>query len=143
MKIKLISFLLLLTFPAISFAEGKVASIKQGQRAPYDGFLLDHDAYATIEATKQSLVQKCEADLQHAQEKCETQNKFIVDTHNNEKEVLERNFDIQLQAKNSEIERLTKKVLEPKPSRGLWFALGAGTAIVIGAGVAIGVAKAL
>ena len=47
-KIKTITIILLITLlPAFCFASGKIAAIKKGQKAPYNGILLDKTAEAT------------------------------------------------------------------------------------------------
>jgi hypothetical protein len=60
-KIKTTTIILLITLlPAFCFASGKIAAIKKGQKAPYDGILLDKTAEATITAKRESAVKICE-----------------------------------------------------------------------------------
>ena len=47
------AIILLITFiPAFCFANGKIAAIKKGQRAPFSGILLDKSAEATMAAKR-------------------------------------------------------------------------------------------
>ena len=46
--------------PAICFANGKIAAIKRGQKAPFSGILLDKNAEATMAAKRESAVKICE-----------------------------------------------------------------------------------
>ena len=46
--------LLIILLPATCFANGKVAAIKKGQTAPFDGILLDKKAEATMAAKRVS-----------------------------------------------------------------------------------------
>ena len=142
--IRLIAVLLCVLLPSVSFAQqGKVAVIKTGQKALYDGVLLDPTAYATIEADKLHATQLCGIEKQRTDQKCEAAQKFIIESHNNEKEIFKRGYDIQLEDKNKTITRLTISALESRPSRTLWFGIGAGVGIFLGAGIAIGVARSL
>jgi len=48
------AIILLITFiPAFCFANGKIAAIKKGQRAPFSGILLDKSAEATMAAKRE------------------------------------------------------------------------------------------
>ena len=46
--------------PVFCFANGKIAAIKKGQRAPFGGILLDKSAEATMAAKRESAVKICE-----------------------------------------------------------------------------------
>ena len=55
------AIILLITFmPVFCFANGKIAAIKKGQRAPFGGILLDKRAEATMAAKRESAVKICE-----------------------------------------------------------------------------------
>ena len=56
------TFLLIMLVPSLCFANGKVAAIKKGQRAPFDGILLDRQAEATMTAKRESAVKICDMD---------------------------------------------------------------------------------
>lgn len=128
---KIIAFILCFMFATPAFADGKVANIKEGQKAPFNGYLFDPTAFATIEVDKQQLIKKCELDKELLTKKCDGECTFLKDSCKNEKETLEKTLKIQLDSKDKEIERLSKIVLEPKPSRGLWFGLGAASGLVV------------
>lgn len=128
---KIIAFILCFMFTTPAFADGKVASIKEGQKAPFNGYLFDPTAFATIEIDKQQLIKKCELEKELLTKKCDGECTFLKDSCKNEKETLEKTLKIQLDSKDKEIERLSKIVLEPKPSRGLWFGLGAASGLVV------------
>ncbi len=140
---KLITLILCFMFATPAFADGKVANIKEGQKAPYNGYLFDPAAFATIEVDKQEIIKKCELDKDLLTKKCDGECTFLRDTCKNEKDTLEKTLKIQLESKDKEIDRLLKITLEPKPSRGLWFGIGAGVGVIITTGLVIGIAKAL
>jgi Na+-transporting NADH:ubiquinone oxidoreductase subunit NqrA len=52
--------LLITLFPITCSANGKIAAIKKGQRAPFSGILLDKSAEATMTAKRESAVKICE-----------------------------------------------------------------------------------
>jgi len=128
---KIIAFILCFMFATPAFADGKVASIKEGQKAPFNGYLFDPTAFATIEIDKQQIIKKCELEKELLTKKCDGECTFLKDSCKNEKETLEKTLKIQLDSKDKEIERLSKIVLEPKPNRGLWFGLGAASGLVV------------
>jgi len=140
---KLIAFILCFMFATPAFADGKVASMREGQKAPFTGYLFDSTAYATIETDKQELIKKCELEKELLTKKCDGECVFLKDTCKNEKETLEKVLKIQIESKDKEIDRLLKITLEPRPSRGLWFGIGAGVGVIITTGLVIGIAKAL
>lgn len=140
---KLIALILCFMFATPAFADGKVASMREGQKAPFTGYLFDPTAYATIETDKQELIKKCELEKELLTKKCDGECVFLKDTCRNEKETLEKVLKIQIESKDKEIDRLLKITLEPRPSRGLWFGIGAGVGVIITTGLVIGIAKAL
>lgn len=127
---KLITFILCFMFATPAFADGKVASIKEGQKAPYNGYLFDPTAFATIEVDKQEIIKKCELDKDLLTKKCDGECTFLKDTCKNEKDTLEKTLKIQLDSKDKELERLNKLLIESKTNRGLWFGLGATAGLV-------------
>jgi hypothetical protein len=133
---KIIAVILCLVFlPTTVFADAvaapKVASIKEGQKAPFTGYLFDSAAFATIEIDKQEIIKKCELDKDLLTKKCNGECTFLKDSCKVEKETIEKTLKIQLDSKDKEIKRLSEILLEPKPSRGLWFGIGAATGIVV------------
>lgn len=128
---KLIALILCFMFATPAFADGKVASIKEGQKAPYNGYLFDPTAFATIEIDKQDIIKKCDLDKDLLTKKCDGECKFLSDTCKNEKETIEKTMKIQLDSKDKELERLNKIILESKTNRGLWFGLGAASGLVV------------
>lgn len=130
---KIIAFILCLLFPLSAFADnGKVASIKEGQKAPFTGFLFDATAFAKIEVDKQTIIEKYELEKKLLIEKCEAEKKFLNETCINEKDVLVKTNDIVLKGKDEEIARLNKIIADmAPPNRGLWFGLGAAAGIAV------------
>lgn len=130
---KIVAFIMCFLFPLSVFADnGKVASIKQEQKAPFTGFLFDPAAFAKIEADKQFLIDKCEVDKKLLGDKCDADKKFLNDSCAIEKDKIMKTDEVLLKGKDEEIIRLNKIVADMKPtSKGLWFGLGTAAGIVI------------
>ena len=128
---KLMAFILCFMFASPVFADGKVASVKEGQKAPFTGYLFDSAAFATIEIDKQEIIKKCELDKDLLTKKCNGECTFLKDSCKVEKETIEKTLKIQLDSKDKELERLNKLLIETKSNRGLWFGIGAATGIVV------------
>lgn len=146
---KILSLVLCLTFlPLSAFTEEvaapKVANLKEGQRAPFSGYLFDAAAFATIEADKQAAVEKCELEKQFVSDKCKKDTKLAIDTCNNEKDIIQKNLSIQIEAKDLEIKNLNEKIISIKPtSKGLWFGLGTGVGIIVSTSIYLIISKKL
>ena len=129
---KTIAVLLCILFPFSAFADGKVASIKEGQKAPFNGFLFDAAAYATIEADKHTLIEKFELEKKLLADKCTAEKEFLNKTCANEKETIEKSNAVVLKGKDDEIARLNAIIADTKPiSKGLWFGLGTAAGIAV------------
>jgi len=129
-------------FTTPAFADGKVASMKEGQKVPFTGYLFDPTAYATIDIDKKIIIEKCEAEKKFLVDKCQNDCKLIQESCNNEKDVLTKSFKIQLDSKDAQINKLNEQLLSIKPvSRGLWFGVGAGIGVILGAGAVIAIAR--
>ena len=130
---KIIAFILCFLFPLSAFADnGKVASIRESQKAPFTGFLFDAAAFAKIEVDKQTIIEKYELEKKLLIEKCEAEKKFLNETCINEKDVLVKTNDVVLKGKDEEIARLNKIIADmAPPNRGLWLGLGAAAGIAV------------
>ena len=129
---KIIAFIMCFLFPLTAFADGKIASIKETQKAPFTGFLFDPTAFAKIEADKQTLIEKYELEKKLLAEKCAAEKDFLNKTCVNEKETIEKSNAVVLKGKDEEIARLNAIIADTKPtSKGLWFGLGTAAGIAI------------
>ena len=122
---KIVAFIMCFLFPLTAFADGKIASIKETQKAPFTGFLFDPTAFAKIEADKQTLIEKYELEKKLLVEKCAAEKDFLNKTCVNEKETIEKSNAVVLKGKDDEIARLNAIIADTKPtSKGLWFEIG-------------------
>jgi hypothetical protein len=98
--------LLIILLPALCFANGKVAAIKKGQRAPFDGILLDKKAEATITAKRESAVKICEIDKNYTIKKLKSECDFNKRILIIEKDSDKKKHDALMGLKNAEVKRL-------------------------------------
>ena len=129
--------LLITLLPALCFANGKVAAIKKGQTAPFDGILLDKKAEATMAAKRESAVKICEIDKNYTIKKLKAECDFDKRFLTIEKESVKKKHDGLMALKNAEVKRLEealKKSQKPDYSK-LWFVGG----FVAGVGLSIGI----
>ena len=129
--------LLIILLPALCFANGKVAAIKKGQTAPFDGILLDKKAEATMAAKRESAVKICEIDKNYTIKKLKAECDFDKRFLTIEKESEKKKHDGLMALKNAEVKRLEealKKSQKPDYSK-LWFVGG----FVAGVGLSIGI----
>ena len=129
--------LLITLLPALCFANGKVAAIKKGQTAPFDGILLDKKAEATMAAKRESAVKICEIDKNYTIKKLKAECDFNNRILTIEKESEKKKHDGLMALKNAEVKRLEealKKSQKPDYSK-LWFVGG----FVAGVGLSIGI----
>lgn len=130
---KTIAIIMCLLFPISVFAdEGKIASIKETQRAPFTGFLFDPTAFAKIEADKQFILEKCAAEKKLLADKCEADKKFLNDSCAIEKDKIVKSDLVLLEGKDLEIARLNKVIGDmAPPNKGLWIGLGAFAGVAV------------
>ena len=134
---KIALILIIIILPSLCFANGKVAAIKKGQRAPFDGILFDKRAEATITAKRESAVKVCEIDKDYKLKKLKAQCDFDKRFLSIEKITTEGKHDSLMKLKNAEVKRLEKaldKATKPDYSR-FWFVGG----FVAGVGLSIGI----
>ena len=133
----LVVFVSLLLLPGIAFGQGKIASIKKGQVAPFSGILLDRKAEATMAAKRESAVKICEIDKNYTIKKLKSECDFNKRILTIQKDSDKKKHDALMDLKKAEVKRLEialKKSQRPDYSR-LWFVGG----FVAGVGLSIGI----
>ena len=98
--------LLITLFPITCFANGKIAAIKKGQRAPFSGILLDKSAEATMTAKRESAVKICEMNKDFSIKKITAECNFEKRLITIERDTGKKKFDELMRLKNAEVKRL-------------------------------------
>jgi hypothetical protein len=94
--LKVLSIILCLLIPLSTFAEPRVSSMKEGDKAPYAGYLFDYEAFATMEAGRNIEKQRCELEKKYLNDKCISDCSYKISSCNLEKELLKKNLDAAL-----------------------------------------------
>ena len=126
----------LIWLPSTSLAETpKVAEIKQGQKAPYNGILYNYQANAVLLAAKEKGQLECSLQLTHNAAKEKAKCDMLTSTVKASLDATEKKYDAILKIKNNEIEHLQKITLnQPSAYNHWWFAGGflGGVALSMG-----------
>jgi len=126
----------LIWLPSAALAETpKVAEIKQGQKAPYNGILYNYQANAVLLASKEKGQLECSLQLNHSLAKEKAKCDMLTSTVKASLTATEKKYDAILKIKNEEVERLHKLVMDkPNDYNNWWFAGGflGGVALSMG-----------
>ena len=130
----------MLAFPPILFAEETpnpptVMGIQKGEVAPYAGVLLNSTAAAQIFAERNYSFDECKLRIDFNIEKEQAKYKALLENSTASLESLKNQYTSITSAKDKEIERLSKLVLETNDYSTLW-AVG-GTLMGIGLTIAV------
>ena len=126
---------LIILIPVNSYSNPKVAEIKQGQKAPYNGILYNYEANAVLLASKEKGQLECSLQLKHSAAKEKAKCDMLTSTVKASLTATEKKYDAILKIKNSEIEHLQKITLDqPNAHNHWWFAGGfvGGVALSLG-----------
>ena len=134
--ISLILAFLIIIIPTNVYSDTpKVAEIKQGQKAPYNGILYNYEANAVLLAVKEKGQLECSLQLQHSLAKEKAKCDMLTSTVKASLDTTEKKYDAILKIKNGQIDHLEKITLErPNAYSHWWFAGGfvGGVALSMG-----------
>ena len=120
---KLVALFLLFSFP--TFANDLVVEgIQKGQKAPYNGIIMDSESAAKVIAEREYEIKKCEIKIEHEKKKkdslCDLKTGILDAKLNSE---IEKNKQIR-SIKDEEIKRLTKVIEETSADYSEWWFVG-------------------
>jgi len=122
--------------PSTSLAETpKVAEIKQGQKAPFNGILYNYQANAVLLASKEKGQLECTLQLKNNVAKEKARCDMLTSTVKASLDATQKKYDAILKIKNGQIDHLQKITLEqPNAYSHWWFAGGflGGVALSMG-----------
>ena len=130
---KIITIILLVTFPVISFADDvpKIKPMNKGEVAPFAGVLFNSSAVAQTIAEKEYNAQQCRLRIQHLEQKEKAKCDLLVSTVKVEVDFLKQKYGSILKIKDEEVNRFQKLALERSNKNShWWFAGGVVTGIV-------------
>ena len=116
---------------------GKISPLEQGQKAPFDGVLLDSAAAAKLMIDQQTSNQKCEIEIEREVATAKAKLELDLGNARAAKEALEQELSVRISLKNEHIEFLEKEAQknEKKANNGKWWLIGGmaiGIALTIG-----------
>jgi len=135
---RLVSIALILSIiliPVNSYSNPKVAEIKQGQKAPYNGILYNYEANAVLLTSKEKGQLECSLQLKHSAAKEKAKCDMLTSTVKASLDATEKKYDAILKIKNNQIDHLEKITLnQPNSHNHWWFAGGfiGGVALSLG-----------
>ena len=138
MTMRLVSIALTLSIiliPVNSYSNPKVAEIKQGQKAPYNGILYNYEANAVLLASKEKGQLECSLQLRHSAAKEKAKCDMLTSTVKASLDATEKKYGAILKIKNNQINHLQKITLDqPNRYNHWWFAGGfvGGVALSMG-----------
>ena len=127
----------LIWLPSAALAETpKVAEIKEGQKAPFNGILYNYQANAVLLAAKEKGQLECSLQLKHNAAKEKARCDMLTSLVKASLEANEKKYDAILKIKNNEINHLQKITFDrPNAYNHWWFAGG----VVAGVGLSLGI----
>jgi hypothetical protein len=135
---RLVSIALILSIiliPVNSYSNPKVAEIKQGQKAPYNGILYNYEANAVLLTSKEKGQLECALQLRHNVAKEKAKCDMLTSTVKASLTATEKKYNAILKIKNDQIDHLEKITLDrPNAYSHWWFAGGflGGVALSMG-----------
>ena len=114
----------------------KVADIKQGQKAPYNGVLYNYEANAVLLTVKDKGQLECTLQLKHSLAKEKAKCDMLTSTVKASLEATEKKYGAILKIKDDEIGHLQKITLDkPNAYNHWWFAGGVVSGIALSLGI--------
>lgn len=150
---KLISILVALTIffsTAPAFAQEQVASIKEGQKAPFAGLIFNVAASAKMKVDKENATEQCRIEKDRELALAKAKSDLDIGNLNASVIAVQKRLDETMVLKNDQItflnthiEKQNEKLNKRKNLSGLYVGLGVlgGVLITIAAGYAIGQVK--
>ena len=127
---------LIILIPVNSYSNPKVAEIKQGQKAPYNGILYNYEANAVLLASKEKGQLECSLQLKHSTAKEKAKCDLLTSTVKASLTATEKKYDIILKIKNDQIGHLEKIALDrPNAYSHWWFAGGVVSGVALSLGI--------
>tara|TARA_R100000388_G_scaffold94956_1_gene84438 strand:- start:3036 stop:3446 length:411 start_codon:yes stop_codon:yes gene_type:complete len=130
MKYLLVGMLLTYSNPAI--AGPQFSNLKKGDKAPFDGRLLNNEAISKLIVENRLKLEQCDVQIDYQVKKAKAEEKYKYDLLTAKCEAADERLNDIIEIRNDRIKELQKQI---KPSRSNWWFVGgfaAGVATSIG-----------
>ena len=119
----MVAIILLFSFPSFS-NDLVVEGIQKGQKAPYNGIIMDAPSAAKVIAEREYEIEKCEIKIAHEKKKKDSLCSLKTDILDAKlKAEIEKNSEVR-KIKDEEIARLTKVLEETSADYSEWWFVG-------------------
>ena len=134
--ISLILVFLIVLIPTNIYASPKVAEIKMGQKAPYNGILYSYEANAILLAAKEKGQLECSLQLKHTLAKEKAKCDMLTSMVKASLDASEKKYNSILAIKSDEIDRLQKIAMnQPNSHNHWWFGGGILSGVALSLGI--------
>jgi hypothetical protein len=120
---KLIAVVLLFSFPTFA-DELVIEGIQEGQKAPFNGILMDADTAAKVIAEREYEIKKCDIKIEHEKKKKDSLCDLKTGILDAKLKAEEEKNDAITKIKTEEIERLTKALEDSSADYSEWWFVG-------------------
>ena len=134
MKYLFMGFLLTYSNPAI--ANAKFVHLKKGDKAPFDGRLLDNKAISSLIVENRLKVEQCNVEIDYRVKRAKAEEKYRFNLLSAKCEAADERLNDLIEIRNDRIKELKKQL---KPNRSSWWFVGG---FVTGVATSIGIFKA-
>lgn len=120
--------ILISLFPTALYAQetGKVASVEEGERAPFAGTLFSPEGLSKFVAEKEFKWKKKNLKLQKELDLLKEKQKFIEDSYERQIKDLKDNYEIMLKRQEETVKVLKNIALERDSTPHFWIGIGVG-----------------
>jgi len=130
--ISVITAITILLFPTAAFTQqGRIAPIKKGQAAPFNGLVYDYKADAVMSARREASEARHKIDKEHALALKDAKHKAQLQSVVASKEAAQKRYNEIGKIKDNRMTSLEKQVLDHKDYSMWWFSGGVIGGILI------------
>jgi hypothetical protein len=140
MSIKSFIFIALsMLYSTQAFGGEEVATLLEGQAAPFDGTIFNTEASARLLIDLELTSEACDVRISESIERSQARYQLDIDILTASRDSIQQRYDDTLLIKNNQIDWLERQAARPGSSKQLWFVVGilTGSAITIGSGYAL------
>lgn len=123
--------------PDFDAPQGQISPLKKGEKAPFEGVLIDSAAAAKLMVNAQEAEYRCQIEIDKEVSKERAKLELNLENLRASRDALKKELDVRIDLKDEHIEFLEKEVVRntKRASNGKWWLIGglaAGIALTVG-----------
>lgn len=123
--------------PEFDVPQGQISPLKKGDKAPFEGVLIDSTAAAKLMVNAQEAEYRCQIEIDKEVAKERAKLELDLENLRASRDALKKELDVRIDLKDEHIEFLEKEVVRntKRASNGKWWLIGgiaAGIALTVG-----------